>query len=165
MGRDKALVEVEGVAMVVRVATALRAAGCQPVFAVGGDRAAIEALGIDFVTDLYPGEGPVGGVITALGACTAPAVVVVACDVPYLTVDTVRTLLGTGGEAQATVAVTHRVQPMCALWSRRSLVDVRDAYARGERRLLAVLDQLETLRVPVNPQDLANVNAPGDLLQ
>lgn len=165
MGRDKALVEVDGVAMVVRVANALRAAGCQPVFAVGGDRAALEALGVEFVADAYPGEGPVGGVITALGACNTPAVVVVACDVPYLTVDTVRALLGGGGAAHATVAVTDRVQPMCALWSRSSLGHLREAFAGGERRLLSVLDQLETLQIRANPQDLANVNAPGDLPQ
>ncbi len=164
MGRDKALVEVDGVAMVVRVANALRAAGCQPVFAVGGDRAALEALGIEFVTDAYPGEGPVGGVITALAACDT-AVVVVACDVPYLTVHTVCALLRGGGAAHATVAVTDRVQPMCALWSRSALGHLREAFAGGERRLLAVLDQLEILQIPANPQDLANVNAPGDLPQ
>ncbi len=165
MGRDKALVEVDGVAMVVRVANALRAAGCQPVFAVGGDRAALEALGLEFVIDSFPGEGPVGGVITAFTACDTPAVVVVACDVPYLTADTVRALLGASGAVHATIAVTDRVQPMCALWSRTALGDVREAFAGGERRLLAVLDQLETVRIPVDHQDLANVNAPGDLPQ
>lgn len=165
MGRDKALVQVDGVAMVVRVANALRAAGCRPVFAVGGDRAALEALGIQFVTDAYPGEGPVGGVITALATCDTPAVVVVSCDVPYLTAATVRALLDAGGAAHATVAVTDRMQPMCALWSRSALGHLRAAFAGGERRLLAVLDQLETLQIPANRQDLANVNAPGDLPQ
>jgi len=150
---------------VVRVANALRAAGCEPVFAVGGDRAALEALGIEFVTDIYPGEGPVGGVITALDACEAPAVVVVACDLPYLSVDTVGALIAAGGEVQITVAVTDRVQPMCALWPRGALGHLREAFDGGERRLLGVLEQLETLQVPAQPQDLANVNAPGDLPQ
>lgn len=163
MGRDKAFVEIDGVAMVVRAASVLRAAGCQPVFAVGGDRHALATVGIEFVADLHPGEGPVGGVITALEACDAPAIVVVACDLPYLTVHTVRSLVSAAGAAQATVAVTDRVQPMCALWSRGSLDILRRSFAEGERRLLAVLDQLETQQVPANPQDLANVNAPGDL--
>lgn len=165
MGRDKALVEVDGVAMVVRVANTLRAAGCHPVFAVGGDRVALDALGIAFVADRYPGEGPVGGVVTAFDACDTPAVVVVACDLPYLTVHTVNALLGGRGAAQVVVAVTDRVQPMCALWSRRAMGSVREAFTDGERRLLSVLDQLEILQVAANPQDLANVNAPGDLHQ
>ena len=165
MGRDKALVDIDGVAMVARVATALRTAGCQPVFAVGGNQRALEALGIEFVADLYPGEGPVGGVITALEACTAPAVVVVACDLPYLTADTISALVATADAAQATVVVTDRVQPMCALWSRDAMGVLRREFDAGERRLLAVLDQLETSQMPADPQDLANVNAPGDLPQ
>ena len=37
MGRDKALLRVDGVPMAVRVATALRAGGADPVAAIGGD--------------------------------------------------------------------------------------------------------------------------------
>jgi molybdenum cofactor guanylyltransferase len=166
MGRDKALIEVEGVAMVVRVATTLRAAGCDPVFAVGGNQAALEALGLTVVADQYPGEGPLGGVITALDACDTPGVVVVACDVPYLSVATVHALLlANDGSSKVMVAVTDRVQPMCALWSRALLGHLRTAFVGGERRLITVLDQLETLQIHANPQDLANVNAPGDLPQ
>jgi len=165
MGRDKALIEVDGVAMVVRVANVLRAAGCEPVFAVGGDRAALEALGVESVSDTYPGEGPVGGVITALDACDAPAVVVIACDLAYVSAATVGALIAAAGGVQITVAVTDRVQPMCALWPRGVLGRLREAFDGGERRLLGVLDQLETLQIPANPQDLANVNAPGDLPQ
>ncbi|HRB03243.1 MAG TPA: molybdenum cofactor guanylyltransferase [Ilumatobacteraceae bacterium] len=165
MGRDKALVEVDGVAMVVRVANALRAAGCWPVFAVGGDQAALAALGVRVIADLYPGEGPVGGVITALGACDTADVVVVACDLPYLTIDTVHALVAASGVAPVTVAVTDRVQPLCALWSREVLAALRVSFDGGERRLMALVDQFETVQVAANPQDLANLNAPGDLPQ
>ena len=164
MGRDKAHVEVDGVAMAARVAAALRAAGCHPVFAVGGNQQALEAMGIEFVADLYPGEGPVGGVISALDACAAPAVVVVACDLPYLTAGTVSALIE-AAVAQVVVTVTDRVQPMCALWSHSALDVLRREFHAGERRLLAVLDQLETRQIPANPQDLANVNTPDDLPQ
>lgn len=165
MGRDKAFVEVDGVAMVARVAAALSAGGCQRVFAVGGDQHALEAMGIEFVADLHPGEGPVGGVITALNACAAPAVVVVACDLPYLTAATVSALVGAAGGEQVVVAVTDRVQPMCALWSQRALRVLRREFDAGERRLIAALGQLEIRQIPANPQDLANVNALDDLPQ
>lgn len=163
MGRDKALVEVEGVAMVVRVATALRAAGCWPVFAVGGDRSALDALGVQFVADLHPGEGPVGGVITALASCDATDVIVVGCDLAYLTVDTVHALVAADGAAPVTVVVTDRVQPLCARWSRDALGTVRALFAGGERRMMSVLGHLETQQVPADPQDLTNVNTPRDL--
>ena len=68
MGRDKALIEIDGVAMVTIAVEALRAAGAADVWVVGGDRGAIEALGHRWVPDLHPGEGPLGGVITAKNA-------------------------------------------------------------------------------------------------
>ncbi|MGH9084822.1 MAG: NTP transferase domain-containing protein, partial [Acidimicrobiales bacterium] len=45
MGRDKATLEVGGVAMAVRVADALRAAGADEVRAIGGDAAGLARLG------------------------------------------------------------------------------------------------------------------------
>ena len=65
MGRPKALIEVDGAPMVVRVATALGAAGCTPVRLIGATRCR-RTSGITLVEDRWPGEGPLGGVITAL---------------------------------------------------------------------------------------------------
>ena len=84
MGRDKSLLPVHGAPMVMHVVSALRSAGCDPVQAIGGDAPALAALGLDVVGDGHPGEGPLGGVITALAklsvigslercACTAGA--------------------------------------------------------------------------------------------
>src|SRR5205085_1408893 len=65
-----------------RVADALRAAGADPVVAIGGDEPALRALGLTVVADAHPGEGPLGGIITALEALgeRAELVAVLACD-------------------------------------------------------------------------------------
>ncbi|TML12241.1 MAG: hypothetical protein E6G39_12150 [Actinobacteria bacterium] len=72
MGRDKALIEVAGEPLVQRVARALTAAGAERVVVIGGDRRRIEALGLEVVADRFPGEGPLGGVLTAMSAIDAP---------------------------------------------------------------------------------------------
>ena len=82
MGTDKALVEVDGRALALRVADALRAAGASRVVAVGGDLERLQALGLEAVPDLHPGEGPLGGILTALAATDQDVVVVLACDLP-----------------------------------------------------------------------------------
>jgi molybdopterin-guanine dinucleotide biosynthesis protein A len=66
MGRDKAFVVVDGEPMVVRVARALQGAGAAEVVAVGGDEAGLSAVGLAHLPDDHPGEGPLGGVLTAL---------------------------------------------------------------------------------------------------
>ena len=96
MGTDKALVEVDGMAMAGRVAGALASAGGQPVIAVGGDADRLADLGLAVTPDRWPGEGPLGGLVTALGALADPAVpivVVAACDLPALTSSVVAALV------------------------------------------------------------------------
>src|SRR5690606_29827571 len=66
MGRDKALIEIDGRAMAVIVAATLVEAGCEPVVAVGGDAEQLTGLGLAFVPDVEPGAGPLGGVVGAL---------------------------------------------------------------------------------------------------
>ncbi len=171
MGRDKALIEVDGTSMVLRVVAALRAGGCEPVVAIGGDRAALEQLGIVVVDDLFPGEGPLGGVITALAGSPADLVVVASCDLPHLTGATVGSLVAAMEGDQSTttpevaVAVTDRPHPTCAAWRPGTLPTLRRVFDGGERRLTAAIAELRAAEIQADAQDLANVNTPGDLPQ
>src|SRR5436305_1678226 len=69
---------------VARVATALRDAGARSVMAVGGDVAGLHALGLDARLDPRQGDGPLGGVVTALELAEDPVVVVLATDLAWL---------------------------------------------------------------------------------
>jgi len=166
MGRDKALIRWDGVPMAVRVAAALDAAGCRPVFAVGGDAASLEALGLEVVPDGFPGEGPLGGVITALGAAGGRPVMVVACDLPQLSPPTVAAVLAAlRSDVDVAVAVTPRWEPLCAAWSAGALPALRAAFDAGDRDLRGRIATLRRSEVAIPEQDLRNVNAPSDLGQ
>ena len=80
MGRDKALLEVDGESMATRVTHALRAAGAVDVVCVGGDAPALRALGLAVIDDEHPDAGPLGGVLTGLAGSRAPIVLVAPCD-------------------------------------------------------------------------------------
>lgn len=165
MGRDKAFVEVDGVPMVRRVADALAAAGCSPVLTVGGDAARLAALGLDRVDDRWPGEGPLGGILTALDATRADTVVV-ATDLPFLDGATIASLVAAAAAdplADAVVATTDRLEPLCALWRARSAQPLRAAFERGERAVHLAAEGLRLVRVRVDAGAVVNVNRPGDL--
>ena len=161
MGSDKALVVVDGVAMAQRMASVLADAGCHPVVAIGGDRDALTAMGLDCVDDEFPGEGPLGGILTAL-AHGAPAMVV-ACDLPRLAMPTVRAVIMALGEHEVAVARTDRAEPLCAAWSRAAGNALRTRFGAGERAVHRAIEGLDVAWVTVPATDLRNVNTPGDL--
>jgi molybdopterin-guanine dinucleotide biosynthesis protein A len=169
MGRDKSTMQVDGTALAVRTTDVLRAAGCAPVVAVGGDESALRALGLEVVADIWPGEGPLGGVLTALrhlGERGADAVVIVACDLVEIDVPSVGGLIAawhSGGAVDAVVATSGRLQPLCAVWAARCTPNVERRFVAGTRAVRDALADLVVLPVEVAPRAMRNVNTPSDL--
>lgn len=167
MGRDKALVTIDGVAMAELVAAALTAGGCHDVILIGGDEAGLRAAtGRAWVADRWPGEGPLGGLLTALSAANGRDVVVAACDLPDLDADAVRSLIAASALAEpdvaAVVAVTEH--PHLVGWWRTSAESaVRALYDDGERGIRRALRRLRVVEVPVGVDVVRNVNTPEDL--
>jgi molybdenum cofactor guanylyltransferase len=172
MGRDKALVEVDGRALALRVADALRRAGADPVTAVGGDLPALAALGLAGVPDEAPGEGPLTGVLTALANAAeagAPIVFVAACDLvapdPAAVSATVAAL---DADPEADVAVPMaggRRQWMHAAWRAGAAAPLAAAFEAGERAVHAAVAAggLRVVDVAVAPAAVADADTPADL--
>lgn len=169
MGRDKATLSLDGSPLARRVAAALVAGGTRWPVVVGGDRAQLEALGFVVVPDRWPGEGPLGGIATAL-EWAATDVVVVACDLPWLTGAAVAAVVGPaagdGEPVDVTVAVTDRLEPLLSRWSIAALPVLEQALADGERAVHRVLGagRLRVRHAAVDPAALRNVNTPADLV-
>lgn len=161
MGTDKATLVVDGVAMARRMADSLVAAGCSVVMAVGGDPVALSAVGLRHVPDQYPGEGPLGGILTAL-AIGAPCLVV-ACDLPRLGADVLAEVAAALGDRDAAIARSDQVEPLCAAWSALAAAVLRARFDAGERAVHRAIDDLDVAWVPVARDELCNVNTPADL--
>jgi molybdopterin-guanine dinucleotide biosynthesis protein A len=168
MGTDKALVAVEGVALAARVAEALVAAGCDPVWCQGGDADALGGLGLTVQPDMHPGEGPLAAVAAALAhAGDADGVLVAACDLPGLTaaavaglLDHVRTHARVDGPVA--LALAGRAQ-LVAWWPQATAQPLSDLLASGVRTYRAALDRLGATLLDTDPAVLINVNTPDDL--
>jgi molybdopterin-guanine dinucleotide biosynthesis protein A len=168
MGRDKALLPIGGVPLAVRVATALRAAGADPVLAVGGDLDGLRALGLDAVPDPRQGAGPLAGIATALRHLDADVVVVLACDLPAASPEAVRAvaeaLAADPGAHVAVPVVDGRPEPLHAAWRRSALPEVEAALDAGRGAVRHVLDALGAVPVEgLDPRWFANANRPTDL--
>jgi molybdopterin-guanine dinucleotide biosynthesis protein A len=137
MGRPKATIEVGGLAMATRAAAALRGAGLGPIWLVGGEPEVANGLGLEWFGDRWPGEGPLGGVITAL-----------------------HRLDGT----DAVVAVANGVrQPLLARYQRQARGELEVVFARGERSLQAALESLRVAEVVVDAGVARSIDTPKEL--
>jgi molybdopterin-guanine dinucleotide biosynthesis protein A len=167
MGTDKAFVTVEGAPLVGRVAGALTGAGAAEVMTVGGDLTGLRALGLDARPDPRQGDGPLGGLLTALELAAHPVVVVLATDLVALTASVVTALvdaLHSDDTAGVAAARTDRVEPLCAAWrTAHCLAALRAAHGAGERAVHRAMAGLARVDVPVDPRWLRNVNNPADL--
>jgi molybdenum cofactor guanylyltransferase len=175
MGRDKALLVVDGDPMVVRVAAAAHSAGATTVIVIGGDEAGLGAAlagddDVAFRPDRFPGEGPLGGLVTALGEVDEPVLLALACDLldpdPAAMAATVAALAVPGTD----VAVPDgdgRAQWLHAAWRRAAVTaPLAQRFAAGERSVHRAVAQaqLTVARVPELPaRALADADSPDDL--
>ena len=174
MGRNKALIDVDGIPMARRVAIALGDAGCVAVRACGGDPDELAAVGIPVVRDRYPATGPLGGVLGALEAFADEfpddfsdgAMFAVACDLAYLTGDALLAMVESArreSSVQVVVARTSVIEPACAIWRTSATSDLRAIYDEGVRALHVAISRLDALEVSVDAQALRNINTPEEL--
>jgi len=166
MGRDKALLPSHGKTLSEVVAGALWTVTGHAALVGGPPRIASVRFG--FVPDLYPGEGPLGGIVSALQNSAADWNLIVACDMPGLRVDFLGALLDRAEQSQADAIVpagpSGLPEPLCAAYHRRCYRPLAEAFSRGVRKITVALRDVRAVTWPV-PEELAcfqNVNTPED---
>lgn len=165
MGRDKALLPFRGGTLGRYIADAVATAAGNTVLV--GDPAMYALFGYPVIPDRYPGEGPLGGILTALSHTDADWNLVVACDMPGLETPFLKSILDAAEELGYDTLVpsgpSGRPEPLCAVYHRRALAPFDAVFAHGERRMTAALAAVRTTILPVSGTDpFQNVNTPED---
>ncbi|MCU1449601.1 MAG: molybdenum cofactor guanylyltransferase [Acidimicrobiales bacterium] len=163
-GVDKAMLEIAGATMLDRVIAAV-APHCDEVVVVGPRRPTALA-DVRFTTEEAPGGGPVPGVAAGLAeVADADTVLVVAVDLPLLTVDDVSLLLEGLDDAavDAVAALDHRGRPNPLLAAYRA-APLRGLLARLESGSPAArMLPASNATVDLGEGATLNVNDPADL--
>ena len=176
-GRDKASVILGGEMMLARMCRLVKeATGSVTVVADRESRYA--ELDVWVVEDLWPGEGPLGGIVTALRATQETDGgrdwnLIVSCDMPFLTGEFLTYLIGRALTSYAKAIVpesAHGREPLCACWRTSAIAELQAAFEGGMRRVndalkllnAEVLDESHWKRFDSAGRLFWNMNTPAD---
>jgi molybdenum cofactor guanylyltransferase len=179
MGRDKGLLDFDGIPLILHTAQLLEPLVTE-VTVVGSPRR-YATLGLRGIADDAqdqggpdkPGLGPLAGIATALAATHSRWNLIVACDLPYLSAEWLDWLLSRAlrSRGEAVIPRTERgIEPLAGVYRRECFAPIAAALARGVRK---VSDAIEQIHVDlVYPREwrwidsseliLRNMNAPED---
>lgn len=165
MGRDKALLPYQGGLLAQSVAQTVTLAAGSAILV--GDPGLYGTLGYPVIPDIYPGEGPLGGILSALRNTPAEWNLVTACDMPGLAAEFLCALLNAAETSGADVLIPEGpaglMEPLCAVYHQRSRQPLSQAFAAGIRKVTAAFEGIPIATLSVAElTHFQNVNTPED---
>lgn len=126
MGRDKCLINVNGIPMWRHQLEILLALSPE-VFVVAGGHPRWLAGNARWIPDAVPNQGPMGGLAAALAYATHENVLVLAVDMPVMTLAFLKKLSRMTDRRRGVVPqIGERYEPLAAIYPREALPVVKD---------------------------------------
>lgn len=146
MGADKAFLELGGKPLITRaIEVAIQVA---PEVTIVGDHRKFAAYGAE-IEDVYAGHGPLGGIHAALMDSRSELNLILAVDLPFLTVQFLTYLVMQAQSSSVAVTVPSTdgfFHPLCAVYRKDFGIAAEHALAQGENKIDALFAEV-ALRV------------------
>jgi molybdopterin-guanine dinucleotide biosynthesis protein A len=161
MGTNKALLPVKGIPLIEHVSNAMRPY-CREIVIVTNEDSVFSFLSdVTFVSDIYPGEGPLAGIHAGLSFIPEECYgFVMACDMPVISHSLLRNMLN---HIPGPDAVICSDQPFHALYHRRVTPIIENCLNRSRLRMDDFLEQIRTVTIN-HPETncFINLNTPEE---
>jgi molybdopterin-guanine dinucleotide biosynthesis protein A len=171
MGRDKALVQIDGIPMIQRAVDLLNPQ-FEEVLIIGDRREAFPHLEAKVYPDHIPGLGALGGLYTGLRLSSFPYAFCVACDMPFLKSSLIDYLVDQAGGFDAVVPRTaDGFQPLHAVYSKACVPAIEEIISQKRIRIfdfyplvkVRFVEEMEFLSLDPLKESFINVNTPEEL--
>jgi len=170
MGQDKAYLKFHGRPQIEYVYDLLQKYCLKVFLSKREDQKAFKQF--DFINDAseFSNHGPLGGILSAMKMYPNADWLVIACDLPFITDETIQTLLALRDPQKIATAFISTQdglpEPLCAVWEGHSYQSVLNSFNEGihcPRKILMKSDA--HLLKPNNSQWLDNINTPQEYQQ
>lgn len=170
MGRDKALLELDGRPLIAIVVERISKV-CDEVLIVSGDVGPYGGFGVPVVKDRFRGVGVLGGLHAGLEAASHELALAVGCDMPFLNPDLLRAFVNWAeGYDVALLRRGEHVEPLHAAYRRTCLPAMEEAIRAGKRRIISFFPNVRVRYVTLSEveamepelRSFRNVNTPEE---
>lgn len=174
MGRPKAALDFGGVPILTRIISELKRRFAEIVVVAAPeseDSLQIDLPAIKVVRDETAYQGPLDALRRGLDAVSNEIAFACSCDLPLLDSDVAVAIVAMLADFDAAIPIVgEKPQPLHAAYRKRCASALAALAMRGESRLIAIADAVNTRRISENdllvldPQlhSFFNLNAPGD---
>lgn len=172
LGTDKALVRLGNETLLERSVRTLEAVARHVVIA-GGESGRYAIPGIPCLADTIPDAGPLGGLCAAMQSTDAETILLLACDLPFVSAPLMQLLLTT--DAGTPVVIPRSggiVQPLCGRFATNLRPSLQAYLAGGGRKVMGFVStcphafcDIEPGHPLYHPSLLSNINFRDDLVQ
>ncbi|MGD8985694.1 MAG: molybdenum cofactor guanylyltransferase [Desulfobacteraceae bacterium] len=172
-GRNKALVEINGIRVIERVIRVM-----EPLFErliiITNTPQDYAYLKLPMVEDLIKGLGPLGGIFTGLQTMSDEAGFFVACDMPFLSGDLVRHMVDVMEDFDVVVPkVDWKVEPLHAIYTKRCIPAIKELIDNKDYQIIKCfqsvriryLSKEEIYGLDPELRSFFNINRPEELLK
>ncbi|MBM4287500.1 MAG: molybdenum cofactor guanylyltransferase [Deltaproteobacteria bacterium] len=162
LGRDKASLPLNGRPLACWVATVISPL-VEECWLITNQPLSHLCLGLPLLTDLVPGRGALGGLLTAMLVARGSHVLLSACDTPFLRPALLTAMLDQAGQGSLDAVVcrsSRGLEPLPGVFNCRILSRVQTQLQSGDLRLRTLLADCRTRVLP--PEEVALYDA-GEL--
>jgi molybdopterin-guanine dinucleotide biosynthesis protein A len=138
MGTDKGLVELNGKPMVQWVVEAAQQVANHTM--IVSNTSAYQLLDLPVYADIFPDTGPLGGIYTGLSHSTTDANLVIACDMPFVSVKVLQWLLAQSSGYDIVVpSINGMLEPLCGFYHRQTQEKMKELIAKKTLKMQEII--------------------------
>lgn len=165
MGRDKALLEVNGTRMIQKSIDALKPICAEILIISNNDE--LSDLGFPVFKDIHKNIGPLGGIHSGLFNASNEICIVLSCDVPNIETAILARLVNAMEFCNAAVSqCKDRLHPLVAVYRKSSWYDIDIMIKEGKTKLIDCAEILKAEKIQFDDEQEScffNMNSPKDL--
>jgi molybdopterin-guanine dinucleotide biosynthesis protein A len=134
MGRDKGLVSVNEEPMIAHVLRELKLLKISTK--IIANNAAYKKFKLPVYSDVIPEKGPMGGLLTAMENTGAEMILLIACDMPFITVNAIERLLKDADKEHIIASMSNRkINPLFSVYPVILKEEIRKRITEGDLKM------------------------------